>query len=241
MKIQSTKSYSEDKLKILVFGEPGAGKTTLAKTIGEPTLIISAEAGLLCLNGEDIDVIDITQDDEGRVIPKEKRIARLGEAYQYLLTEECRNKYKWVFIDSLTEISQNLMEQLYLEFPDRKDSLVMYGENGKRMRSLIKSFRDIPYYNVVMTALSSVDKDENNVRIIGVSMVGNISEKVPAFFDEVFYLATIQNQETGNVDRVLVTGKSDRVMAKDRSGKLDKIEKPSLAHIASKIKGEKHD
>ena len=91
--------------------------------------------------------------------------------------DKCKNKYKWIFIDSLTEISQNLMEQLYLEFPERKDSLVMYGENGKRMRSLIKSFRDIPYYNVVMTALSAVDKDENNVRITGVSMVGNISEK----------------------------------------------------------------
>jgi hypothetical protein len=238
LKIQSSKNYSQDKLKILVYAPPGAGKTSLAKTIpkDEKTLIISAEAGLLCLNDADIDVLDITQDNEGNLIPKEKRIARLGEAFQYLNTEEAKDKYKWVFIDSLTEISQNLMEQLYLEFPDRKDSLVMYGENGKRMRSLIKSFRDLPHYNVVMTALDHVDKDENNMRITGVSMVGSMSDKVPAFFDLVFFLATIADQETGEIRRKLVTGKSDRLVAKDRSGRLDKLEEPSLAVIAAKIR-----
>jgi hypothetical protein len=239
LKIQSSKNYSQDKLKILVYGAPGAGKTSLAKTIprDEKTLIISAEAGLLCLNDADIDVLDITQDDQGNLIPKEKRIARLGEAFQYLNTEEARGKYKWVFIDSLTEISQNLMEQLYLEFPERSQSLPMYGENSKRMRSLIKSFRDIPYYNVVMTALDNTDKDENNVRITGVSMVGAMADKVPAYFDEVFYLATIADQETGEIHRKLVTGRSDKLVAKDRSGKLDKLEAPSLAVIASKIRG----
>jgi len=240
LKIQSSKQYSSDKLKILVYAPPGAGKTSLAKTIpkDEPTLIISAEAGLLCLNDSDIDVLDITQDDEGRLIPKEKRIARLGEAFQFINTPEAIKKYKWIFIDSLTEISQNMMEQLYVEFPDRASSLVMYGENSKRMRSLIKSFRDIPHYNVVMTALAEVEKDENNMRITGVSMVGSMSGKIPAYFDEVLYLAVVENKETGETKRTLITGASDKLVCKDRSGRLAKYEEPSLAVIASKIRGE---
>ena len=50
MKISTTKAVGNDALKILIYGESGSGKTTLAGTINEPTLIISAEAGLLCLS-----------------------------------------------------------------------------------------------------------------------------------------------------------------------------------------------
>ncbi len=235
MKINNTKNYSEDKLKILVYGEPGVGKTTLARTIGEPTLIISAEGGLLSLNDSEIDFIDISLDDEGKQIPKEKRITRLGAVYQYLLTDECKNKYKWIFIDSLTEVSQNLIEQLNQEFPERKDSLVMYGENSKRLRSLIKSFRDLSFYNVVFTALSEVEKDENNMRITTVSLVGGLASKVPAFFDEVFNLVASVDPD-GKERRILVTGKTDKNIAKDRSGKLNKFEEANLAVIASKIR-----
>ena len=233
MKITNTNTLSKYALKMLIFGEPGAGKTTLAATIQEPTLIISAESGLLSLQGKSIDVVDISTDDAGNVIKKEDRIKRLLEVYQYICTDEARKKYKWIFIDSLTEISQNLIEQLNVEFPDRKDSLVLYGENAKRMRGLVKAFRDLPFYNVVMTALSKTDKDEAGFRFTGVNVTGKIADTMPGLFDEVLYLYV---DAEGN--RSLITNKTDKLMVKDRSGKLDKLEKPDLHHIASKIKAE---
>lgn len=236
MKVTNTKSIGADALKILVYGESGTGKTTLASTINEPTLVISAEAGLLCLRGKSIDVIDISVNDEGQPIKKEERIDRLGEAYAYLLTDEARKKYKWIFIDSLSELSQNMVEKLQQEFPERKDSLVLYGENSKRMRSLVKSFRDLPYYNVVFTALSSIDKDENNMRYVGISIVGSFAEKIPALFDEVLYLHVERNAETGEISRQLVTQKSDKLVCKDRSGSLNKTEPADLSVIANKIR-----
>jgi len=231
MKISTTKNIGNTSLKVLVFGEPGAGKTTLAGTIQEPTLIISAESGLLSLAGKSIDVVDISTDDKGEVIKKEERIKRLLEVYNFIISPEARAKYKWIFLDSLTEISQNLIEQLNVEFPDRKDSLVLYGENAKRMRGLIKAFRDLPYYNVVMTALSKTDKDEAGFRYTGVNITGKIAETAPALFDEVFYLHC---DAEGN--RMLVTNKTDKIMVKDRSGKLDKVEPADLHKIALKIK-----
>ena len=238
MKITKTKDCGVDKLKMIIYGEPGSGKTTLAGTIGEPTLIISAESGLLSLRGHSIDVIDMTTDDYGVLIPKEKRITRLQAIFAYLLTEECKSRYKWIFIDSLTEISQNLVEQLQLEFPERKDSLVLYGENAKRMRSLIKSFRDLPHYGVIFTALSTIDKDENNQRFTGLSLIGKIADSAPGLFDEVFYLATKQDPETGAIERRLITSKTEKLVAKDRSGVLNHLEPADLGLIIKKIRGE---
>ena len=232
MKITNTKNLSAtSSLKMVIYGTSGTGKTTLAKTIGESTLLISAESGLLTLSGSDIDVIDISQDDNGNVIPKEKRIARLGEVYQFLLSDEAKKKYRWIFIDSLTEISQNLVECLQAEFPDRKDSLVLYGENSKRLRSLVKSFRDLPHYNVVMTALSVIDKDEAGMRFTTIDLVGNFASKLPGFFDEVFFMGVDKDGK-----RFLVTETSERMVAKDRSGKLERLEVPDLSVIAKKIR-----
>lgn len=233
MRIESTKERTGHKLKIIVHGESGSGKTSLAKTIKDKVLVISSEAGLLCLAGSDVDYIDITRTDDGRPTPREERISKLGEAYKYLLTKECQEKYQWVFLDSLTEISQNLMEKLYHEYPDRKDSLVMYSENAKTMRSIIKMFRDLPHYNVVFTALTSTEKDENMKRYKGINVTGKISEQIPAFFDEVFYLAVIEAEDT--TKRVLVTSKKEGIVCKDRSGKLGKFEGPDLQAIYNKI------
>lgn len=240
MRIQSATDLFNDRLKILVYGQSGAGKTYLARTIEEPTLVISAESGLLSLSGANIDVLDITTDDDGKLIPAALRFSQMQKAYQYLLTEEAKQKYKWIFIDSLTEVSQNLIESLLPEFPDRKDALVMYGENFKRMRNMIKAFRDIPHYNIVFTALAEEEKDQNGKRYHGVSMIGKMSSQLPSFLDEVFYLHTFSDDDNV-LKRRLVTQPTDKAVAKDRSGKLDKFEEANLKIIATKIKEKKDD
>jgi hypothetical protein len=237
MKITSTKESSDNCIKMIVYGESGVGKTSLAKTIKEKTLIVSSEAGLLCLKDAQpaIDVIDITRDDNGKAIPKENRIAKLNEVYRFLQTKECLDKYKWVFIDSLTEISQNMVEALNKEFPDRKDSLVLYGENAKRMRGLIKSFRDLPGLNVIFTALPSIEKDEHNKRYTTINMIGKIADQVAAFFDLCLYMTTVEDKEGAVTSRYLRTEKSDNLVCKDRSGCLSKFEPANIDHIYNKI------
>lgn len=236
MKIQSTNLLKNAKPSVLIVGESGAGKTSSAKTLDEPTLIISSESGLLCLADQNMDYIDITQDDDGKPLPKDKRIKKLLEVLKYLQTPESKEKYKCIFIDSLTEISENMIEALNAEFPDRKDSLVMFSENNKRMRILIKAFRDLTDYTVIFTALPSVEKDENNKRFIGPNLVGKLSQTVCGYFDEVFYLNSVLDQE-GNNKRYFITSKSDGLMCKDRSGKLEKIEEVNLGKIIKKIRG----
>lgn len=238
MRITSTADVHNGVKKFLIYGDSGSGKTTLARTLKEPTLIISAESGTLSLRGTAIDVIDISQDDNGDVIPPEKRIDRLGEVYNYIMSDEARAKYKNIFIDSLTEISHLLLANLKLKYPERSQSFPMYGELAEKTLKLVKKFRDNPHYNIIIVALSSKEKDNDGKMFTGVNVIGKISHDLISYFDECFFLGVVED-EKGETRRILQTGKSEKINCKDRSTYLEKFEPADLGLILNKIKGEK--
>lgn len=229
MKIKNTKDIQDNYLKALIYGPPGAGKTSLVRTIANvyKTLIISAESGLLSVAGLDCDVIDITTDDAGNLIEDKKaRLQRLAEIYSEINKDK---KYELIFIDSLSELSQTMVEALQKEMPDRKDSLVLWGENLKRMRALIKAFRDLKKH-VVMTCLSDIDKDETGKRFLTIDMSGKVAKEAPAMFDLVAFLKVDAEGK-----RSLITQPNESTIAKDRSGLLDPSEPADLSVIMKKI------
>ena len=236
MKVFNTKDIEHQKLKVLIGGISGAGKTTLAKTLDDRSLIISAESGLLSVADKEIDFVDISKDDLGATLTEPKdRIARLGEVFKYLHAGcpgsdgKATWKYKSIFVDSLTEISELLIQKLQKDFPDRKDSFPMWGEYAKIMRSIVKNFRDLPYH-VYMTVLTKPEKDENNKRYMGFNISGSISDQLPQYFDEVFYLRVDAEGK-----RELITRATDTLICKDRSNKLSNAEAADLGAIARKI------
>lgn len=246
MLIQNTRDLGSDGIKVVVAGEAGNGKTTLARTLseglqGERVCIVSAEAGLLSLRGADIDVIDIQKDDKGELIPKEKRLDRLGQVYAWLIEPAQLAKYRWIFIDSLTELNQNMLERLEAdpEFQGPKNTIKKFGELSTRMRSLAKTFRDLPHYNCVFTALVKTTTDSDQKTSLSIDMVGAFADKLPALFDEIFYLGVSSeiDEKTQRNKRMLLTQKTDKVtFPKDRSGSLDRLEPADLSLIAKKIR-----
>ena len=241
MLIKSTKNASDGRLKLLIYGRSGVGKTRLASTIGEPTLVISAEAGHLVLRDFDLDMIDMATDDNNEMLAKEKRFDRLLEIYSYIQTEAPRKKYKWIYIDSLTEIAENLLEKLDVnpKFNNPKMMLLKWAEYTKQMNLLTKAFRDIPYYNVVFTAISdeSDDKDGNPRPIKPLLKGQKVPDQIGMYFDELLYFGSKTEKEEEK--RYLLTQGTQMIFAKDRSGKLNKYEQPNLATIAEKIRGNK--
>lgn len=231
----------------LIIGTAGIGKTSLLRTlmgqefdvaqnawtqVGNPigrVCVLSAESGLLCVR-------DLVQGGyvEGFKIGS---LVDFKEALSTLSLPEYREKYQWLFIDSLTEISSRCVEAMKAKYPDKKDSYPMWGEYTDTMTGLIKAFRDMTCYNVVFLCLDDVEKDELNRRYIGPDISGSgLKQRLPSYFDEVLYLVQLTNEQ-GVPYRAFLCQPSDKYKAKDRSGRLGQIEMPSIRNIYQKIIG----
>lgn len=233
----NTNSLKFDRESIIVYGETGAGKTTLAKTVPGKALLINAENGLKSLRGENIEVYDITVDRDGKLLERQHRFQKLLHLLEMLNGDEYKKKYQWLVFDSLTEITQCFVEFLKVKYPDKKDALVLWGEYTDAVQGFIKSLRDFAPYNILLLALESIEKDESGRRYIGVDINGTkAANRIPALFDECYHLKIFTN-ENGEQKRFLITSKYENNIAKTRSqNKLEKFEEANIASIINKQK-----
>jgi phage nucleotide-binding protein len=207
-------------LNMLVYGEPGAGKTYLAATAQDhpsttPVLFLDVEGGTTTIRKrKDVDV---------------KRVGSIQELVEVhkVLHEENDGYYKTVVIDSLTELQKLDMRDIMKEVVQRRPdldpdvpSMREWGKSAEHMRRIVRGFRDLPC-NTIMTALSNIERDENGVVTYTPSLPGKLKMEVPGFMDIVGYLSsTIESDE---VIRRIQFAKSRRVIAKDRTASLDAV------------------
>lgn len=232
LKIQSTNNVHQNKVKVVLYGISGAGKTSSIKTLPhDRTLVISAESGLLSLSGTDIKYIDIATDDNNKVLTTENRIKRLNDIVSYLDSDEARKLYDTVVVDSLTEIGEVVATYWKEKITDKAKMFEVWGNIGNTQINFIKKMRDMPYYNVIFLALEDLDKDESSRRYYGPSLPGNTAKDflIPAF-DEVFRIVVEADGKRHVQTQPLAT-----VKAKDRSGKLNPQEPLDLGLILNKI------
>jgi hypothetical protein len=223
-----------NRMTALVIGQAGIGKTSLLRTIPEKdrVCVLSAEAGLLCVR-------DLVQ--SGRVEGFEiGSIEDMLEAYHFLAgNEQAKERYRWVFIDSLTEIASRAVESAKAKYPSKADSFNLWGHYADQMTSIIKGFRDLQSFNVVFTCLPKQEKDEVNRIYYGPDISGSqLKDRLTSYFDEVFFYDMVKGDD-GMERRLLITQPVNRYPGKDRSGKLDMYEAPDLAGIKTKIFGGK--
>lgn len=217
MQIRNTQDSSAQYIKCLIYGMAGAGKTRLCDTTGGTPLIISVEGGLLSLSDSSLDVVDV------------KSMEDIIDVYNFLIKD---NKYDWVCLDSISEISEVVLES---EKKKTNNLMKAYGETQVKMLGIMRDFRDLPK-NIYFSAKMEKVKDEMTGGLVySPSTVGQkLSQQMPYIFDLVFPLHSWK-AEDGTIQRTLQTQKCNQYDAKDRSGKLDMYEKPDLGYIHNKI------
>ena len=217
--LKSTGSLSANGVKLLVYGQAGAGKTTLVKTLPS-VIVLSAEGGLLSIQDADLPYIEIASMDD------------LREAYTWLTESEEAAPFQSVALDSISEIAEVCLNA---EKKANKDPRAAYGAMQEQMADIIRAFRDLPGKHVYMSAKLEKTQDEMGRVLYSPSMPGNkTGQALPYFFDEVLALRVERDAE-GNTQRGLMCDSDGLWLAKDRSGKLDAWEAPDLGAIISKI------
>lgn len=220
IKIVSTNSFKSNGVKVLVYGDAGAGKTVLCSTVPAP-IILSAEAGLLSLRRCNLPVIEV------------KTVADLTEVYDWLCSSQEAKQFQTVCIDSISEVAEVVLANAKGLVKDPRQA---YGELIDKMTMVIRSYRDLPGRNVYMSAKQEPNKDEmSGITRWGPAMPGaKMAVQLPFFFDEVFRLG-IGKDATGKPFRFLQTQPDLQFQAKDRSGSLAAVEPPDLGYIFKRI------
>ena len=221
IKLRSTAGLHANGVKVLVYGQAGAGKTSLIKTLPAP-LVLSAEGGLLSIADADVPFIEVSSMDT------------LKEAYQWVLNADEAKHFQSIALDSISEIAEVVLN---FEKKNTKDPRAAYGAMQEQMGDIIRGFRDLPGKNVYFSAKLEKTQDEMGRVLYAPSMPGNkVGQSLPYFFDEVLALR-VERDADGNSQRALMCESDGLWQAKDRSGKLSAWEAPDLGEIIKKIGG----
>lgn len=187
--------------KIMLFGDPGVGKTRLAASAHlveemKPILYGSAEAGLLTLDAldgfDDMHTVDLVATPKNDQNPE--AVLNNVEAFFDLAQS---GDYKTIVIDTLSEVQRYGLMYLADQpsgwqgvMSPKKTTLPTYGSSLVQTGVLVRSFRDLGL-NLIMTCharRAHLETDGHDY--IVPSLTGQQWKDVVAIFDEVWYLYT---------------------------------------------------
>ena len=248
------------RIKAAIFGPSGVGKTSLLRTLKIPSLFVDMEGGDLSIADCAVDSLPIRRWEEARdlacLIGGPNLAAGNNEPYgqahfDYVQSQigprdEVLAKYELIFMDSITVLSRMCMAWAETQ-PENitpkgaKDTRGAYGMMGREMLKLLTHVQHTRDKHVVFVGILDQKTDDFNRTIWEPQMEGSkVGREMPGIVDEVLTMVSMDDpDQPGTKHRVFVTQQGNQwgFPAKDRSGRLDPIERANLQHIIDKING----
>jgi hypothetical protein len=176
--------------------------------------IISGESGLSSIRSAGVDYLPFTS--WGGETNPEKSLYSFKDIFKWLRTSEFTEKgYKWIGIDSLTELSdlsyKHAEEQAMLDAQKQgkkqPNGFEVWANHGAQMIGACKAIRDMQMH-VIVTALAKENVDENGNNEYWPMVAGKSTmQQLPGIFDCVFcgVRASVEQDGRQKVLRYLIS------------------------------------
>lgn len=217
--ISSDQAVHNSGIKSLIYGRAGMGKTTLAATVEAP-LIISAESGLLSVRKYRLPVVEVTSKND------------VIDVYKWARDSKEAAQFATLFLDSLSEILEVVLQNAKRGKNDPRQAYGILIDEGIPM---IRDFRDLPRFNVVMIAKEYQQQGNFGSRITPRAPGQSLGVDIPYMYDLVARAST-STAADGSTFHYLQCRPDNVIEAKDRSGLLDMWEPPHLSHVFGKMR-----
>jgi hypothetical protein len=210
---------------VLVYGPSKAGKTHLVASGPGPVLLLDAEGGSRFLpmrktvwsnpmmEPPDMEGFDVC-------VCYVRDFSTLENVYTWL--HAGKHPFRTVAIDSISEAQQRAVDSIaglkQMTTPD-------WGNLLRKISSLVRSYRDLlihplnPLDCVAFTAMEKVTPEGVHVPYLQ----GQIANVLAYYLDVVLYLRAAPNEETGVLERKLLTKPHPQYAAGDRTNRLPTI------------------
>jgi hypothetical protein len=258
--ISATERLAERRgVKALIVGPVGVGKTSLRTLDPNRVLFVDIEAGDLSVKDVAVDTIRIDDWPTARDLacriggpnPSYPPTACYSQAHYEAIGGELEglDRYDVLFIDSISAISRlsfrwaEQQPEAFSERSGRKDPRSAYGLHAREMIAWLHQLqharsKSVIFVGILERVVDDFNRGEWQLQLEG----GKTGRELPGIVDQIVTMQFVDFGDGAPVRAFVCTSPNQwQWPAKDRSGRLEQLEKPHLGDLIAKLTGSRKE